>query len=218
MTLTVESSSTQTTVIGTEHTLATPSTSQCRLLRIDRGAMVAGDTIEVRLKSAVLAAGAVGDQLYQTYFHAPGVPIVETIPVTANQGLTVTLKQTAGAAKAYPWTILTTGLVPAVESSGTQTAVIGTSHTLAAPSTNKTRVLRVDLAAMASGDILELHVQTPVLAAGTLRDQYYQTFANTLGVPIIETVPVSSNQGATFILKQTAGTGRAYPWCVLTLD
>jgi len=218
MTLTVESSSTQTTVIGTEHSLGTPSTNQCRLLRIDRGAMVAGDTIEVRLKSSVLAAGAVGDQLYQTYFNAPGVPIVETIPVTSNQGLTVTLKQTAGTAKAFPWAILTTGVIPAVESSGTQTAVIGTSHTLAAPSTNKTRVLRVDLSAMLAADTLELHVQTFVLASGTLRDQYYQTFANSVGVPIIETVPVSSNQGATYILKQTAGTGRSFPWAVLTLD
>lgn len=106
----------------------------------------------------------------------------------------------------------------AVESSGTQTATISTEHSLAAPSTNKTRVLRVDLGAMVAGDTVELRIKTPVLAAGTVRDQYYQTYVGLIGTPIIESVPVSSNQGATFTLKQTTGTGRAYPWAVLTLD
>jgi hypothetical protein len=106
----------------------------------------------------------------------------------------------------------------AVESSGTQTAVIATEHTLAAPATSKTRVLRVDLGAMVSGDIVELRIKSAVLSAGTVRDQYYQTYANAIGVPIIESVPITSTQGATFTLKQTAGTGRAYPWAVITLD
>lgn len=104
------------------------------------------------------------------------------------------------------------------ESSGTQTAVIGTEHTLAAPSTNKTRVLRVDLGAMVANDTVELRIKCAVLAAGTVRDQHYMTYTNAVGAPIVESVPVSSNQGATFTLKQTTGTARAYPWAVLTLD
>jgi hypothetical protein len=104
------------------------------------------------------------------------------------------------------------------ESSGTQTAVIGTTHTLATPVTNKTRVLRVDLGAMVAGDTVELRIQTAVLAAGTVRDQHYMTYINAPGVAIVESVPVSSNQGATFTLRQTTGTGRAFPWAVLTLD
>lgn len=96
--------------------------------------------------------------------------------------------------------------------------MINTEHSLAAPSTNKTRVLRVDVGAMIAGDTVELRIKTAVLAAGTVRDQYYMTYTNTVGVAIIESVPVSSNQGATFTLKQTTGTGRAFPWAVLTLD
>jgi hypothetical protein len=106
----------------------------------------------------------------------------------------------------------------AIESSGTQTAVINTLHTLAAPTSNKTRVLRVDLGLMVAGDIVELRIQTAVLAAGTVRDQYYMTYTNAVGVAIVESVPISSDVGATFILRQTAGTGRAFPWKVLTLD
>jgi hypothetical protein len=104
------------------------------------------------------------------------------------------------------------------ESSGTQTAVIGTEHSLAAPSTNKTRVLRVDLGAMIAGDTVELRIKTAVLAAGTVRDQYYLTYTNAVGVAIVESVPISSDVGATFTLKQTTGVGRAFPWKVLTLD
>lgn len=218
MALTAESSGTQTAVIGTEHSLATPATNQCRVLRVDLGAMSSLDTVEIRVKTAVLAAGTVRDQLYQTYVNTPGTPIVETIPVGSNQGATFTLKQTTGTGRAFPWAILTTGITMVAESSGTQTAVIGTTHTLATPASNKTRILRVDLGAMVAGDVTELRIQTPVLAAGAVRDQYYETFANVVGVAIIESDPISSNQGATFTLRQTAGTGKAYPWAILTLD
>lgn len=105
-----------------------------------------------------------------------------------------------------------------VESSGTQTAVIGTEHTLAAPATNKTRVLRADCGNMIAGDTVEIRIKTAVLSGGTVREQQNVTYANALGSPIIESIPISSNQGATFTLKQTTGTGRAFPWAVLTLD
>jgi hypothetical protein len=104
------------------------------------------------------------------------------------------------------------------ESSGTQTAVISTEHTLASPTTNKTRVLRVDCGALVNGDVVELYIKTKVLTGSTVRVQQVMTYANTLSSSIIESIPISSNQGATFTLKQTAGTGRAYPWAILTLD
>lgn len=105
-----------------------------------------------------------------------------------------------------------------VESSGTQAATVTTEHQLAAPTSNKTRVLRVDLGAMAAGDTVEIRIKTAVLAAGTVREQQNWTYANVVGSPIFESIPISSNQGATFTLKQTTGTSRSYPWAVLTLD
>lgn len=104
------------------------------------------------------------------------------------------------------------------ESSGTQTATINTEHQLAAPTSNKTRVLRVDLGNLAAGDTVEIRIKTAVLAAGTVREQQNWTYANVVGSPIFESIPVSSDVGATFTLKQTTGTGRAFPWKVLTLD
>lgn len=104
------------------------------------------------------------------------------------------------------------------ESEGTQTAVIGTEHTLAAPTTNKTRVLKVNCRNMVNGDAVELYIKSQVISSDPLTVQQVMTYANALGSPIIESIPISSDLGATFTLKQTAGTGRAFSWKVLTLD
>jgi hypothetical protein len=106
----------------------------------------------------------------------------------------------------------------AIESSGTQTAIINTEHQLAAPTTNKTRVLRIDLGNMVAGDIVEIRVKSAVLAAGTVREQQNWTYAHQVSQPVFESIPVSSDVGATFTLKQTAGVARQFPWKVLTLD
>lgn len=106
----------------------------------------------------------------------------------------------------------------ALESSGTQAATVTTEHDLATPTTNKTRVLRVDLANMVAGDIVELRVKSKVLTGGTLRVQYLATYAHAQVEPVVESIPVSSLYGATFTLKQTAGTSRNFDWAVYTLD
>lgn len=106
----------------------------------------------------------------------------------------------------------------AEESSGTQAAVINTEHTLAAPTTAKTRVLIVDLAAMASGDTVELRIKQKVLTAGAEGLAVLTTFVNAQADPIAVSVPIAQFRGATFTLKQTTGTGRSFPWQVLVLD
>lgn len=106
----------------------------------------------------------------------------------------------------------------AVESSGTQTATVGTEHTLAAPTTNKTRVLSVDLANLVTGDTVVLRIKAKVLSAGTIRKVYEATYVHAQDEPVIYSVPIPSIHGATFTLHQTAGTGRAFDWAVLTLD
>jgi hypothetical protein len=106
----------------------------------------------------------------------------------------------------------------AIESENDQTCVISTAHTLAAPTTNKTRVLRLDLNALVAGEALRVQIQTKVRTAGTIRIQYDLTYVGVIGAPIIESVPISSDLGATFIITQINGTGRIIPWKVLTLD
>ncbi len=108
---------------------------------------------------------------------------------------------------------------PVVESSGTQAATIGTEHTLAAPTTAGTRVLIVDVSNMAAGDALELRIKAKVLAGGTIRVAYKTVFygAQDTDDLIKNSIPEPSDNGATFTLKQTAGTGRNFDWKVLVL-
>jgi hypothetical protein len=106
-----------------------------------------------------------------------------------------------------------------LEASGTQTATIGTEHTLggAAITTAKVFTLVVDCAAMVNGDITELRIYSTVLTAGTERLLYGPiTIRDAMIPPILISPPVPSDISVKFTLKQTAGTGRAFPWKVLS--
>lgn len=104
-----------------------------------------------------------------------------------------------------------------VESSGTQTAVINTEHSLAALTSAKVLQLSVDASNMANGDVLELRIKRKVLTGGSEAVLFYASFSHAQSEPIKVSVPVVCPFGATFTLKQTAGTGRAFPWSVESL-
>jgi len=107
--------------------------------------------------------------------------------------------------------------VPTVIASGTQAATITTEHTLGTDTTNKTYVLVVDTGAMVNGDVLELRLYTIVLSAGTERLAYFATFQHAQTSPQVYSVPVPANISCKATLKQTAGTGRSFPWALLSL-
>lgn len=105
-----------------------------------------------------------------------------------------------------------------VESSNTQTAVIGTEHNLATPSTGKTRVLLVDGTALVATETVELRFYGPVLVSGTNALIKLTSFTGVLTEPHTQSPPIVMPQGGTISLKQTSGTGRAFPWAICTLD
>lgn len=100
---------------------------------------------------------------------------------------------------------------------GSQTAVINTEHTLATVTTAGTYVLVVDTNAMVAGDVLELRIKTKVRSGGTSRLAYSVIYAHTQADPQKYSVPVPANIEFVATLKQTAGTGRAFTWAVLSL-
>lgn len=107
------------------------------------------------------------------------------------------------------------------QSQGTQTAVIGTEHTLLDVAVAGTFTLHVDTTIMAAGDLLELRVYQIVLTGGTRRVAYYVQYFGDQSVDdeVKISVPISNELtdagSLRFTLKQTAGTGRAFPWKVL---
>ena len=97
-------------------------------------------------------------------------------------------------------------------SSGSQTAVISTEHTLATITTSGSFTLSVDANAMALGDELILRVKKKIGSGGTTRLLFEQTYSNVQGLPVIDIIPTASTNEVVFTLTQTAGTGRAFPW------
>lgn len=102
--------------------------------------------------------------------------------------------------------------------SGSQTAVITTEHNIGTAITSAgVYVLVVDTNAMVAGDVLELRAKTKCKSGSTARLAYYATFCNAQSEPNKYSVPVPVDTEVQFTLKQTAGTGRAFDWNILSL-
>ena len=106
---------------------------------------------------------------------------------------------------------------------GTQTATIGTEHTLADTAAAATYVLQVDMTNLAAGDVIELRLKAITLTGDTVPGPvaYYIQFADAqltddvmkYSVPISTALTDSGAIRAT--LKQTKGTGRTFKWALL---
>lgn len=109
----------------------------------------------------------------------------------------------------------------AVRSSGTQTATIGTEHTLYTETgtTPTFYVLEVDISAMveaATPDLVELRIYTITLTGGTERLTRIVPYIGAPDEKIVRSEPIMASvaNAPRFTLKQTQGTGRAFPWKV----
>lgn len=105
-----------------------------------------------------------------------------------------------------------------IVNSGTQSATLDTEHVLDNDTTGKTYVLVVDCGAMVDGDVVVFRIKTKVLAGGTLRLAYSATYAHLQGDPNKYSVPVPADVEIECTLEQTDGTGRSFPWKLLSLD
>lgn len=103
----------------------------------------------------------------------------------------------------------------AVNTSGSQTATISTEHTLATVTGALVLVLAVDCAALVAGDVVELRVYGKARSADTERLLHRGTYGpSPLAAPLVMSVPIVSPHHFKATLKQTAGTGRAFPWAI----
>jgi hypothetical protein len=111
-----------------------------------------------------------------------------------------------------------------VEQSGTQTAVINTEHTLRDVNTIGTFQFHVDMSALAATEVVELRIYQIILTGGTRRlaSPGMKTFTGALADPnpiVYVFDPISNDLtdagSLRFTLKQTSGTGRAFPWKIL---
>lgn len=102
---TVTASGTQTAVVGTEQTLNTSSTAATYQLNVDTVNMVLGDTLELRIYKQI--DGTNYRQVWKGTWSQPQINIGKISPPieTAGNLLKFTLKQTAGTARTFPWSL-----------------------------------------------------------------------------------------------------------------
>ncbi|MGH7750664.1 MAG: hypothetical protein ACREQ5_38725 [Candidatus Dormibacteria bacterium] len=102
---------------------------------------------------------------------------------------------------------------------GSQSATIGTEQTLATVTTAGIYVLRVDVANLAANDIVELRIYTKARNA-TDTERLIHGPATYGPIPpdqkLADSVPIMATGDFRATLKQTAGTGRAFPWVILS--
>jgi hypothetical protein len=109
-----------------------------------------------------------------------------------------------------------------VVASGTQTATVGTEHTLRDETAGEGEVYdaAIDLANMQANDVLEIRLYVKLLTGGTLHRVYYAKFADAqddesqLVHPVVYVPALTVMKEWKLTLKQTAGTGRNYDWTV----
>ena len=108
--------------------------------------------------------------------------------------------------------------MPTVEDSGTQTATLTTEHTLTTQNDSKTFQALVDCSNLQDDEYVTVRVKTKILSGGTTRvvqKLTYNAFDAAIN-PILMAAPVMSDQEYVVTLEQNNGTGRSFPWKVLS--
>lgn len=107
-----------------------------------------------------------------------------------------------------------------VVTSGSQTATISTEHTLATVTDAGVYIANIDLAAMQDGatpDITRIRIYSKARSADSERLVEVYEIIGAQGKPLFSIVPrVEAVANYRVTLEQIQGTGRAYPWSIVS--
>jgi YbbR domain-containing protein len=97
---------TQVAIIGTEHALANRADGKTYVLVVDLTNLAGGDTVELRVKDTVHAGSAAATiAVLDSLTGVQAKTNYESQPVPAVHEADFTLKQTAGVARTFEWSI-----------------------------------------------------------------------------------------------------------------
>lgn len=109
MTVSVQTSGSQTATIATEHDLATVTAANVFVVAVDTSAMVSGATPDrLRMRIYGKARSADTERLLHDWFLPDGAqttPLWQSIGIVSPHHMRVTLTQTQGTGRAFPWAI-----------------------------------------------------------------------------------------------------------------
>lgn len=99
---------------------------------------------------------------------------------------------------------------------GSQTATINTEHNLSSNPETEQGVFQafIDVANLVGGDFVEIRLKEKARSADTQREVFVATIAGIQASPMWVSPPLILMNGWALTLKQTEGTGRAFPWSI----
>lgn len=105
---TLEASGTQAATVTTEHTLSTLTVSKSLWPEIDINALVAGEYVEIKVKTKTLSGGTtrIIQSAIFSWLDAGVGSGVSMEPIISDQEYVLTLKQITGTSRSFPWKIL----------------------------------------------------------------------------------------------------------------
>jgi hypothetical protein len=112
MGVTAFASGTQLAVVGTEHFLANVNVAGVYTFHVDTVNMASGDVLELRVYQMALTGGTSRVVYFMPYYGAqPADDLIKiSVPIsnelTDAQALRVSLKQTFGTGRNFPWKVL----------------------------------------------------------------------------------------------------------------
>lgn len=104
-----------------------------------------------------------------------------------------------------------------VMASGTQSATVGTEHTLTSQTVFRVYQLQVDFSALAAGELAEIRIKTKVLSGSALNTVKLAAIQGGSTQPVFVSFPLASDIQFDATIKQINGTGRTFPWKVIAL-
>ena len=107
--------------------------------------------------------------------------------------------------------------VTSVESASTTIASLAVSIICGSQVASGVYIWAVDMANMASVDVVQLEIRTKVYSGATSRVAYRAVYAYVQSEPIKYSIPVPVDTEIVCSIEQSAGTVRAFPWNLLKM-
>lgn len=97
---------------------------------------------------------------------------------------------------------------------GTATPTLDTPETLVTSTAAGVYVLTIDLSALTVGDILRVHSEVKTLVGSAAAEESSITFQGAQDHPVFQTKAILVEHSIAFVIEQTDGTARSFPWSV----
>lgn len=222
MAVTQHASGSQSATVTTEHFLGTDpdTTAGAFQFFVNTANMVRGDELEVRVYEKINDSGDTAQCIHVwTVKHDQQENMWKSPVLCLLVGWRFSIKQTVGAAgRTFQWSVRKASATITQHASGDQAASINTEHFLGTDpdTTAGAYQFMVDLSVLQRGDTIEIRVYEKINDSGDTAEEItdWCAISHEQSCPLFVSPSFLLLIGWRFSIKQTAGTGRTFPWSI----